>query len=239
MHDPTNPYASPITTDIHPAAAEWLSSGAASLSRVAAGLGVIYAGLLSMLFAVMVLVAEQLARIPELYEPAFYAAGFLFLVGMVLDFIGTIFCLATPAETKARGLIYASAFTMLIWLLLMTVQVYRAIKGMGPLPQATVVAEQVLGAVTVLTFILYLRRLAKFIGRRDLASRGTGVFTYFCVLLLGQFAAQVYFANGGEMPFGFASFALLIGVVVIYAVALVLYANFVTYLRKAIRTGGK
>src|SRR5438045_3198868 len=64
MYDSSNPYASPTSADIHPVAAQWMGTPSPSLQRVANGLGMIFAGNILILVAVIggIGMAAALAR---------------------------------------------------------------------------------------------------------------------------------------------------------------------------------
>jgi hypothetical protein len=240
MYEPTNPYASPAATGIDPVAAKWLGSDSASLRRVAVGLGMIYTGIVLAFLAIMLMVGVYLLRAADVIELATRAAGLLALIGLLLDLIGGLFCLATPPETRALGLIFASVAAMFFWTFLVIAQVLHLVGYLDRLPSAAPIVQQVIGGISVLTFILFLRRLARFISRADLARRAIGVFIYASVLWVFQLGLEIYLIMGGRAPMMnlVGSLIVIVSVVVAYAVALILFANLVTYTRKAILSGG-
>jgi hypothetical protein len=242
---------------MHPAAAEWLGSPSRSLTAVANGLGTIYVGLtLVMLSAVggsilMWVVGAaradiSLIRILALLVPV----GII--VGAVLNVVGTLMCLATPPETGAQGMIYASAAAMGINLLLTFVQFAVA------LPGEVALVQWILGIVSGITFLVFLRQMGLFIGRRDLADRARSIIVA-CVILFGVLVGAIVLIilsagiefvqaiaagqNPGGPVNGGAGLAIggfaIVGVIIAGLIIFVRYTNLLAALRKAILAGGR
>ncbi len=255
MYDPTNPYASPMATEMDPIAVQWLGTPSPSLTRVANGLGMIYAGIVVALLAGIgggilfgVLVAGQNLEAAQLVGFLIFAGT---IIAWILNIVGNLFCLATPAETGAQGMIYASVASMGINLII-TVGVWLKI-----MPDGARNVQLLFGLISGVTFLIFLRRLALFIGRLDLANRARSILIWCAGLFLAlvaalaimigsagfaafQAAAKGRAAELGNAAGGVATGGFMILVILIAAlITFVRYANLLTYLRKAILSGGR
>jgi hypothetical protein len=105
-------------------------------------------------------------------------------------------------------------------------------------PPAVGIVEEVLAAVAILTFILFLRGLARFIGRNELVGRSTIVIVYMNLLIAGFVAIQIapMFVRRQLINL-LGDWIGLFAIAVVYLVGLVLYANLITFTRKAILAG--
>jgi hypothetical protein len=258
MQDTRNPYASPMATEMSAVAAQWLQSPSTSLTKVANGLGLIYAGIVVVLLSAIggpILVAVIAA--------ATHSAGLVMilgvllvvgvLAGVVLNIVGNIFCLATPEETGAQGLIYASVGAMGLGLLISLASLVVT------LPQGISLLQMLLNLVAGITFMLFLHRLALFIGRQDLAAKAKSILTW-CIICAALFVAAMVImigslgmaffqaANGGAMNRADVANVgagaglgglLMVVVLIVGLITFVRYANLLTYMRKAILSGGR
>ncbi len=174
MQDTRNPYASPMATEMSPVAAQWLQSPSTSLTKVANGLGLIYMGIVVILFAIIggILSLFLLARTPAMAATILAFIGLAVLAGVVLNIVGSVFCLATPEETGAAGMIYASVGAMGLGLLI-TVSSWLV-----ALPPTMYLVQMVLNLAAGVTFLLFLRKLAQFIGRADFAAKAKSVLIW-------------------------------------------------------------
>ncbi len=258
MYDPNNPYASP-SAEIHPVAAQWLGQPSASLRRVATGLGIILAA--NLLFLVLVLATVgAFAEIKNLKMllTVIRVIGIGSLVAMGLNVAGSIFCLSTPAESGAKGMIIASVIATLIAVVLYLGGLAGVLRDV---PEQLV---NLLNLVAGITFLLFLRLLSRFIGRYDLGRTAASILIWeiisffaaiagFIVIVasLGlallraltegqaQANAQLHAAlqrGAGAAAIGF----LVVGIAAI--IALVMYVRYLILLnsaRRAILTGGR
>jgi hypothetical protein len=247
MQEPINPYAAPSTTEMHSKAVEWLGTPSTSLRKVASGLGLIRIGLILTIFSVLVSVFGILmiglggAGANALGTTALLFIGMV-LVAQVLNLVGTILCLSAPAETQARGWIFAS----LVAELLNMIPALAARLGLYSDSEVAQSAELLLGIVAYVTFILFLRKLGQFIGRTDLAQRAV------YLLLLGAVLVgldMVFLASSvlsvevkgqlGVRGAGMAGIALFAGVsmFIVEIVALVKYLGLLADMKSAILAG--
>ncbi len=253
MYDPSNPYASPMSTEMNPVAVQWLGTPSPSLMKVANGLGMIYAGIVVALLAgigggilVGVLTAGRNFDAAEFVAIMILVAS---IVSWILNIVGSLFCLATPEESGAQGMIYASVAAMGINLLI-TIAMWLKL-----MPHGANNIQYLLSLISGVTFLVFLRRLALFIGRQDLAARARSILAWCIGLFIALVAALAIMvgsagwavldaaargraANLGNAAGGVAAGGLMILIVAIAAlITFVRYANLLTYLRKAILTG--
>ena len=150
------------------------------------------------------------------------------IVGAILMSVGPLVCLAVPAETGAKGLLIASVLFQL------ASPANGVLPRLAPsaVPQGFQVVLQLLSLVGFVLFVLFMKKLAEYIGRQDLALRARNVLIGFGITL----------GLGLVMVLGMirqieAVMLLFIPFVIAAVVALVMYANLVNWLRKALRGG--
>jgi hypothetical protein len=157
--------------------------------------------------------------------------GLLFLAAYVLQFTGTLFCLAAPKESGSKGLIIGSVICMIVSLLVGVLGYFEI--------RATAFDPYLSSGVSVLgtiLFMLFLWKLARYIGRPDLARRA--LIVLLAAIGIGLFVSGSFAMNLGAIHpnlAGEASGWLLIGSLVAALVVFVLYANLVNAMRKALR----
>jgi len=246
MQDSFNPYAAPTTLEMHPAASEWLGTPNESLRKVASGLGLIRNGLILLILGVLLYVVgmafvvfggagrDALQLLTVLFE------GMVF-VGQIMNLLGSIRCLSTPPETRARGWIVASVVAEVLSMILGMDQL------VGAKSEAAQSAQQLVGIVAFVTFILFLRQLGLFIGRTDLARRAINLLILWGVLI-GLSLALIASAfllqqRNGRQMFGAAGMgpeiAIVCGVTVLVLsiMALAKYLSLLADMKSAILNG--
>ena len=229
--DSINPYQAPLATDARPRpeAVEWLGSRSVSLSRVALGLGIIYAGIIVTVLAVIGGIAG--IRLLQDHDMiALFAAGMVLVagIGTLLNVVGSCLCLATPEETGARGLIQMSVGAMLAAL------VFGIADGAEILPTRLHFIESVMQLIAGVNFLRYLGQLGRFIGRRDLARRARSIFVW-CGILFVLFIVAIVVAANQPGPVGVAAIVIVAGG---WLILFVSYVNLIAATRKAILSGG-
>jgi len=215
-----NPYASPETLETSAPGVEWMQSGSPELAKTARGLSIVYFGIVLVLLSVISIV------LMSLFPPLLFLSSFGFAVGILMTIIGPILCLSVPEATGAKGLITGSVLLQFVNLLLGMVSIF----GFGLPPAARAISSMFWVGAGVL-FVLFMRRLASFIGRTDLASKARNVLIFAAVIVLGFLVIGVLQFSGAPDVLGIISLPLLIFALV----AFVMYANLINSLRKAIR----
>jgi hypothetical protein len=239
MSTSPDPYQSPTTVAMHPSAVQWLAVPSVSLARVARGLGIMYTGIVLILLGFALLVVSPFLSIPQDAKLlALQIATALVIGGAVMEIVGPVLCLATPQETGAAGYIYVSVAALIGNLALQAAALLQAMEKISPLPPALGIVQPILGVMSGLTFMLFLQRLNKFIGRPDLARKAMTVFVVALALIMIQAGFLTYVLVTPMVPIdartlGWASLA----VVIAWLVTFLMYANLLTYTRKAILRG--
>jgi hypothetical protein len=191
----------------------------AALSKTALGLSLVYYGIVLLLLSIILT-----------FGAAFFPAALIItfggiIIASIMMFVGPLFCLSVPAETNAKGLIIGTVALQLINFAFAVLPA-AGIELSGFEPFA-----QIFGVLSAICFVLFMRRLAQFIGREDLASRASNVLVLGIVVFLTAIGGIVsMFALG---PIGGI---LLLVVMVMGLVLFVMYANLVNALSKALKS---
>lgn len=230
MSDEANPFASPQSAAVERPEIVWANEQPDALRKVKLGLTLVYIGICGILLACIGLPILMFSFDgPDNIVPlTFVMVGAILLLSLLM-FIGEVFCLAVPAESGAKTLIYAAVglqgLGFLCSLLVavipdtMVTAVISVVSNLG-------------GIASLICFILFLRRVALYIERPDIAARAVRSLIVGAVSV-GLFIALTLLAIVN--PQLGASFGIVILVAAIgMLVSLLMYANTVTYLRKAI-----
>lgn len=236
-----NPYAAP-ETELSPGET-WIASGSPGLAKTAKGLSTVYYGIV---FILLGAICGPLLFFVA--PPAAILAGGLFFLGWAMLIIGPLLCLSVPAETGAKGLIVASVICQLANLVLSLGHTVLGMTGgeamMTDDAQAIVVenggnasvivVQLIAGALSILyitLFVLFMKKLAEFVGREDLSRRARNVLILFAITFV--FGILIGVASTGVMPQVAAFVMLPMGILAL--VGFVMYANLINALRKVIR----
>lgn len=146
---------------------------AASLGAVRAGLSVIYFAFILMLLCIVApILSAPFVSGPLGLMQVLGAVVIALTVARVMLLIGPILCLNAPAESGARWPIFGSV-------ILMSASILMGILKVGMMGLS---AEIVSYGATVL-FLLFLRNIALFLEREDLARRATTVLVVGAVVV--------------------------------------------------------
>ena len=217
-----NPYAPPTSTT-SARGIEWMKTDTAALSKTALGLSLVYYGIVLFLLSIILMFAAAF------FAPVLIISIGGIIIGSVLMFVGPLLCLSVPAETNAKGLIIGTVVLQVINL------------GFPILPTLGVELSgfqsfaQIFGVLSAICFVLFMRRLAQFIGREDLASRARNVLVLGIVVFLtaiGGFVAIFALMDRAELSF----FGIMLVVMLLGLVLFVMYANLVNALSKALKS---
>ena len=171
MDETANPYASPLSDEPppqrQPRELSWLA-----FVRVAGGLQLIWLGIgFCLLAPVLILLIPLVGDALPLPFGIILGLGWilLFFAGALLNFTGSVACTAMPAETGARGLMFASLATMVGTVVLPFV-VVALFANVGGLDFAMVgfAIWLLFQSASTTCFLLALRRLNRYKGRGDL-----------------------------------------------------------------------
>lgn len=234
MEDPQNPYASPHSDASPPAEGLGDILSAPGLQRTATGLGFVYYGIMIMLVMILVMMGVMVfllsAQDPRqgmatLQSPLFIIAGVGAILGTLLMFIGQVLCLAVPPQSGARGLIVGTVILQVIGFVISLAWGY-----VGNMPAEKGKPGNLLGMIAAILFILFLRKVSKYIERPDLAARAGNILG---IIL----AIAGLLVMGGILMVARAAFAPLFMAVggLLMLVVFVMYVNLLNALRKALR----
>ncbi len=217
-----NPYAAPQTFDMTSPGAEWAVNDSPALRRTGLGLSLVYYGIITLLLTATVgaiVVPFLLPKAPMVL----IVVGIAIMAGFLLLVIGPILCLAVPSESGAKGFILGSVTLQVINVAFSVAQQFAGI------PQALIPVTQLVSIVSAILFVMFMKKLAEYIGRPDLAKRAQNVLIIGVVLLLVAIVAAG--AMAVNPMFGMLGLVLA----VLGLMAFVMYANLVDALRKGIQ----
>ncbi|WP_425396566.1 hypothetical protein [Aeoliella sp.] len=240
MPEETNPFAAPQTADFTPPEVAWLQSSSKSLGSVKLGLTLVYTGiccLLLWLMTVPVLVSsEAFGPVEDLLNQRALLAvcgGVLVLISLVF-FAGEVLCHSAPTEIKGKPLVVASIVLQGLTLVLVCAAfVVQPAEGTLFL---WCLATGLVAFASLNCFVLFMYSVARFIKRPDVSGRAvrTIVFGIAAILVLYVSLAAAYTKRMNmENVSAVVGWSIFIGACATL-IGLVMYANTVTYLRKAI-----
>ena len=229
-----NPFAPPTVEPLVPDD-ERMQTGTGDLTKTGTGLTLVLFGTLSVLVSAGVL-AIGVTVVVVAFESGWvlleWAGGGVAILGLVgvligglMLFVGPFRCLSAAAAVRGRGLIIGSVVCQTL--------VGVMVLGMGMAPSIIAMYTSLTSHVL---FVVFMRRIAEFIGRLDLAARAGniligGSIMASCIGILG-IARLVATQSGG-------SFITLTGTVLALATAVsfVMYVGLLNALRRAIKSG--
>lgn len=231
MSDVPNPFASPQTRSEASAVEQWSAQHPEALRKVKLGLTLVYAGICGILLVAIGFPILMFSGGPDLMASLGTVMAILMVALGLLMFVGQVLCIAVPEQSGARMLIVASValqglsfvFTLLMVTGLLGTAVGVAISLLGNL----------LSVASLVCFVLFLKKVAQYIDRYDIAAKATRSLIVGLISAAGL-AASPLLALLGIGIGGLASL-LILGCAIGALVALVMYANTITYLRKAIK----
>lgn len=240
MPDQLNPFASP-QADPEPGYANWATCDPAALRRVKLGLTLVYGSICALIvLSITIPLVFMSLRIGQGGEAIALLLGGTFLLLTLLMFAGMILCLAAPEASRAKGFALAAVVLQGVVFATSGLISLPLIVGLQIQPPTTALPLSILAnlleVASLTCFVLFLRRMALFIARRDVAGRALRVLVVggIALLLLAIGTMTGWMSQGNSLSLlqlptvlhGLGSLGVL--------VAFVMYANSVTYLRKAI-----
>lgn len=146
------------------------------------------------------------------------------IVGSLMMFVGQCLCLTVPAATGAKGLITTTV----------AIQVLNLVVGIGASVASTTMGEPnepnpavmgvqlvsgILGMVGFFCFLMFIKKVAQFIGRHELAAyagRVIGVFAVILAIYIAMISLMITATVGGAGG-GMAAVGGCLGLVVLIA----------------------
>ena len=220
-----------------------MNSSAIGLARVSYGLRLIY---LSLILAVVTFLAAFVAILAAVNAgqklgPADLGQGplalilqgmiFLSLLSNVMAIIGKFYCLQVPEKAQASTLIFLSvAFSVLSVL----IQVGAAIPATAMLVQPIAPASSLFVMVGYVIFLIFLRRLAEYLGRMVLAARARSILVWSFLLSAVTIAGMAAVMTAATQEIKIVGGLVLFAASIIALVQFVRYVNLLPALRSAI-----
>ena len=230
MSDPVehNPFAAPRVND--PLVASTGQIDYVALRPVGTGLGVIYASLILIVLSAIggLAIASLGGRMGGGWQQILVVA----LVGIpvlasILSLVGGIMCLSVPPDC-GHTLVLSSVVLQGIQLMIRLGSFFFGYVAIGGLAFMTPSLLGLPSMLSVALFLLFLRRLAQFLQRNDLARRAVRVLVASSVMFVGGLIGPSLLSGVPATPilavFGVAAIVLF-----------VMYANLINALGKAIR----
>ena len=248
-----NPFAPPTVEPLVPDD-ERMQTWTGDLTKTGTGLTLVLFGILSVLVsgAVVIPVGVVLAGVTFLMNwgnttGSMPLLGWVgggvailglvgFLIGYLMMFVGPFRCLSAPAAARGRGLIIGSVVCQTLPVIAFFGSFLLQISWLD-LPAPTrggpfEIAIAGLGLASQILFVLFMRRIAAFIGRMDLVAHARNILIgaalmASCVAIQG--IAHLVARNPGDALAGMGALAAFI--------VFVLYLGLLVRLRRAIKSG--
>lgn len=203
-------------------------SGSPALRTVANGLGLVLIGLLLMILGVLSLFVLPFAMGLD----GLWIVMAIVMGSSVCSLIGYMLCLAVPAETGAKPLIVVAVILNLVVIVLTIIDVVSGLESSLSL------FNNLLALAAFICFVLFLKSLAKYIGRKALAEDANSVLVIGGIMMaisIANIALNLTFraARGGGGGQAFAC-VLAITMLVMLIWFLIKYIGLLGGLRRAL-----
>ncbi|HEV2973015.1 MAG TPA: hypothetical protein VGY55_23820 [Pirellulales bacterium] len=194
MNAPSNPYASPTSTDRPVNAEPSIAMNPGSLARVAFGLRLVVFGLVAMIVGDTVFVvsaASDIWKNADFRFEIFVLTALLLLVGRLIKLVGVMACLATPEEVRTkwplRIAVAAAAIALALEILVSLNSVFLRLLIIHEWAPRLGLARYLAASAGALAFIVYNQRLSLYVRRRALIvwSSRLLAFCAVCVAISG------------------------------------------------------
>lgn len=241
MPDQLNPFVSP-QADPEPGYANWATSDPAALRRVKLGLTIIYysiCGLIVNLVAIPI-VLTYVGGLGEGGKPSVLLVIGTFWLLMLLGFAGIVLCAAVPQDSGAKGLAQAAVTLQAMFFMRGGCVMVPSLFGVEWMPESLrpvfSIFNSTTGVSSFVCFVLAMRKIALYVARWDVAARTSRTLvmgSLVVVLLIGTSVAEQS-REEISTEWSWLQPTLFLAGCIGMLVAMVMYANTVTYLRKAI-----
>lgn len=249
-----NPFGAPQSPYSQPTGPQPSSGGPANFGVLKAGLIVLFIGVLLITIALFGIIGLQglvwisKGRVGDIVPLIAAVSMFLLVIGALVYFVGAGLCLATPSQTRARGLAIAT-FVLLVASVLLVVGAAvmgaslgldgafgrRPSRSAGQMAGIMLMVGMLASLASHVCMLLFCRKLAAFLNRRDLAGRAVGILVASVILLVIRFGLNFYMMSIRRRPSratiqGLMCFMLLLNLVV--AIVFSVFAGLLDALRK-------
>jgi hypothetical protein len=246
MTEPINPYASPEYDLSRTPFAEGSALATPGLRTTGAGLALVYYGIIFILLALVMFfpgiillrfiapAAVDPARPPDLSAFFIFTAlvGVFIIVGGLLNFAGHIVCLFVPPQTGTRGYIIAAVVFQILDVAWFAQLFMQRLSNPNPRSEQWFsILINLSGLASAFFFVLFMRKLARFIERRDFVVRARNIL-FVGILFLGVFG--IIFLQRIAFPSELLSVIIAIVLLIVALICFVMYANLINALRKVL-----
>lgn len=229
----SSPYAPPQAVPDEDKETRDLSGSQNALNRVATGLHLVYWGVAIFMLC---LIGQLLLTVMSQALSNGVASGLLgvglgvaFFVSSLFCLVGRVFCLAVPAASGARKVIYVAVAFDVFGLLTNVIERFVGLSGWLS------IASTLCSVMAILLFIIFMRRVATFIHQPELAAQAGPLIimgSTLIVLMVALFISLI-------LTFGYALAAVAVVVIgltvfVLTILTLLRYVRLLADLRKAI-----
>jgi hypothetical protein len=215
-----------------------MDSAVEDLRRVAAGLRLVFLGLIAMAVSAMAWLAAVLTLGKRTADPTAILIGLdrehpaamtvvlaLGVLAIVLGIAGKVYCLSVPSEARATRLIVpalvCSGMGLVLW-------IGGHASGQGEAAAELELMGGIFRAVGYVIFVRFLRQLAGYLGSPRLLNHARLVLLGTLATFLLLLTASLGTAAGAMLPAILAGFVGVLGVLVVFG----LYAALVHELRR-------
>ena len=216
-----NPYAAPDTLETTDPGQSWLQTSSVGLSRTLTGLNLVYYGIVIAFLSLISFVTMVI------FPPLVFVSIIGVLFGYLTFLIGPLFCLAVPSETGAKSWIVGAVCFQLLGLGLTLVNGVMP----GALPPIFRSAGSLAALISSILFMMFMRRLATYIGRGDLSAKAVNILVLGAAILLTSLVAPL-----ARPQLDRVAWVLMIPSI-LFLVFFVMYANMINSLRLALKSG--
>lgn len=241
MNQPLNPYAAPQSDLSGSPFSDSVKLTLPGLRTTGIGLSLIYYGIVLVLLAMVTIFLGTIFLSFNAARPGTPApfssfivlsmiAGIVIIIGGLLIFVGEIVCLFVPAETGAKGLIITATVLQIAGFFQYLMPLMQRLLPGVQIPFLLQLIFSLSGSLSIIFFVLFLRKVSEFLGRRDFMNRARNILILGAVLvaLLGVMVAGIALLKNDA--FSFLGIVLLIGALV----GFIMYANLINTLSKAL-----
>lgn len=228
MSDDTNPFMPPAEVNDQPSIIGPTGIDYQRLTGVENGLRIVYYGFVAILLGVIIAVPAAMLMSALIVLPlAFGLIGWLMLV------IGPFFCLSAPPETGARPLIIASiSCNMLAFITRVVPNVVSTIGGESLFLVIVEGISGLFGLAGSILFLLFMMRMADFLGRDDVRSKAKTVLIS-SIILMGLTILIFILTQAVNEAIGILMLAIAVGFLLVF----VMYVDVIRQLFKEIAAG--
>jgi hypothetical protein len=240
MNEAENPYASPQADLGATLFVEGMSDDLPGLRTTGIGLSLVYYGIILILLTILgsVFSLPWFPSFGQSSPPSFVVYSMLIgvplLIGCLLVFAGQIVCLFVPSQTGAKGFIISAVILQIAQVLQPFLPMVQTGFTSLNLPKPVAILLNLLSGISVILFMLFMRKLSMSLGRKELTNKARNVLVFSSILLVVYFieiyAGLQFSQDKIIIIFSSLGISLLMGGLICF----VMFANLINALRKVL-----